>query len=80
MVAGQSDAGGYDVALNSRSRVEAAPDIQFGYREQRSSEKQTVADILKLGPRQKVSMERLAVPGVFCKGDLHVYPQLKCAA
>lgn len=60
--------------------MEAAPDIQFGYREQRSSEKQTVADILKLGPRQKVSMERLAVPGVFCKGGLDVYPQLKCAA
>jgi len=50
----QSDAGGFDVLVSARSRVEAAVGLPFGHRELRSSEKKTVAEILSLGPRQKV--------------------------
>ncbi|KAL2076441.1 hypothetical protein ACEWY4_027969 [Coilia grayii] len=49
-----SNPGTFDVLVSSRSSVEAAEQLSFPWREPRTTEKVSIADVLALGPRQRV--------------------------
>ncbi|CAL8363066.1 unnamed protein product [Arctogadus glacialis] len=51
--------GGFDVLLSSRSRLDVSGDLTFLRRVPRNTDKLTVAEVLTLGPRQRVGVALL---------------------
>lgn len=52
---GYSDPSGFDVLCSNSTTVEVVEDVAFFPREPRSMGQMTIEEVLRLGPRQRVS-------------------------
>ncbi|XP_059903409.1 uncharacterized protein LOC132454206 [Gadus macrocephalus] len=58
---GYSNPGGFDVLVSSRSRLDVSGDLAFPRRVPRNTDKLTIAQVLNLGPRQRVGVIEVRV-------------------
>ncbi|KAK0145469.1 hypothetical protein N1851_015606 [Merluccius polli] len=61
MQVGYSNPGGYDVLVSSHSRLDVAGDLSFPRRVPRDTDRMTIAEVLALGPRQRVGVIEVRV-------------------
>ncbi|KAK0151769.1 hypothetical protein N1851_006870 [Merluccius polli] len=56
-----SNPGGYDILVSSHSRLDVAGDLSFPRRVPRDTDRMTIAEVLALGPRQRVGVIEVRV-------------------